>query len=77
MSMKLGKSRTVFRAIASTCFLIFGLALAYGGSTGEILKATPEQLDFGKIPEGEPAVATAIVENVGDSPVEITNVRTS
>jgi hypothetical protein len=77
MFMKLGKSRTAFRAITSTCFLIFGFALAYGGATGEILKATPEQLDFGTIPEGEPAVATAVVENVGDTPVEITNVRTS
>jgi hypothetical protein len=77
MFMKRGKSRTAIRAITSTCFLIFGFALAHGGSTGEILKATPEQLDFGAIPEGEPAVATAFVENVGDSPVEITNVRTT
>jgi hypothetical protein len=77
MFMNHGKAGTAIKAITSTCFLIFGFALAYGGSTGEILKATPEQLDFGAIPEGEPAIAAAVVENVGDSPVEITNVRTT
>jgi len=77
MFINRGKGGTAIKAIISTCFLIFGFALAYGDSTGEILKATPEQFDFGAIPEGEPAVATAVVENVGDAPVEITNLRTT
>ncbi len=64
-------------ATAWACTLVFGFALAYGGSTGEVLIATPDQHDFGTIPEGDPAVTKAIIENVSDAPVEITNVRTS
>ena len=77
MHRKNGKAAMAIKALTWTCVLIFGLALAYGTSTVEVLKATPEQVDFGTIPEGEPAVATASIENVSDSPVEITNVRTT
>ena len=63
--------------IACACILVFGSALACGGSPGEVLKASPEQHDFGTIPEGDPAVTTAIIENISGSPIEITNVRTS
>ena len=65
------------KGLALACILIFGSSLAYGGETGEVLKASPEQFDFGTIPEGDPAVTTAIIENISGSPIEITNVRTS
>jgi hypothetical protein len=59
------------------CALVMGLTFAHGETTGEILKATPNQVELGTVAEGEKAVATAVVENIGDTPVEITNVRTS
>jgi len=77
------KTTMAIKGVTRTCALIVGLFLAYGispafgSAAGEVLKATPEQFDFGAIPEGEPAVATASIENVGNSPVEIINVRTS
>ena len=77
MLIKHSKTTIAIKGITCVCALIFGLALAYGGSTGEVIKATPEQFDFGTIPEGDPAVTTAIIENVGDVTVEITNVRTT
>lgn len=77
MTLKCLKTAGAIKGIMWACTLIFGLALTYGGSTGEVIKATPEQHDFGTIPEGDPAITTAIIENVGDSPVEITNVRTT
>lgn len=83
MLMKHAKTTVAIKGVAWTCALIVGLSFAYvtsnayGASTEEVLKITPEQHDFGTIPEGDPAVTTAIIENVGDSPVEITNVRTS
>jgi hypothetical protein len=77
MHRKYGKAAMAAKGITWAVVLVFGLALAYGNPDGEILKASPEQFDFGAIPEGEPAVATTSIENVGDSPVEITNVRTT
>lgn len=77
MPMKYEKATLAIKGIAWTCVLIFGLSFAYGASEGDVLKATPESFDFGAVPEGDPAVATASIENVGDVPVEITNVRTS
>ena len=77
MHMKHSKTAMAIRGIAWACILIFGCVLGYADSTGEILKATPEHHDFGTVPEGDPAVAKTIIENVSGSPVEITNVRTS
>lgn len=77
MLMKQSKKIIATTRMAWACILLFGCALAYADSTGEILKASPEQHDFGTIPEGDPAVAKAIIENISGSPVEITNVRTS
>jgi hypothetical protein len=57
--------------------LILGLSLAYGNEKAEILKATPDHHDFGTIDEGQPAAITVIIQNVGNTPVEITNVKTS
>ena len=54
-----------------------GLISVYGVSDEEILAAAPDHFDFGKIPEGDPAITAASIENVSSAPVEITNVRTS
>jgi hypothetical protein len=59
------------------CILFAALLLAQGVSMGEVLKATPDHFDFGTLKEGAPAVVTVEIENIGDAPVEITNVRTS
>ncbi len=77
MLMKQSKNTMAIKGMACACILIFGCALAYADSTGDILKASPEQHDFGTIPEGDPAVTKAIIENISGSPVEITNVRTT
>lgn len=77
MPMKHIKTTIAIKGMAWACILVFGCALAYADSTGEILKASPEQHDFGTIPEGDPAVTKAIIENISGSPIEITNVRTS
>ena len=57
--------------------LMMGLSLASDDSTGEYLKATPEQLDVGTVPEGKKVEVTTTIQNVWNSQVEITNVRTS
>ena len=69
-------SRTVIH-LAWTCLFIFGLPLVYGNEGEAILKATPDHYDFGTIDEGQPAIVTAVIQNVGSVPVEITNVKTS
>ena len=76
-SMKFGKGGMKPWAAALACAFVMGLSLVYGVSPDEALKATPDHFDFGSIPEGEPAVATSVIENVGSVPVEITNVRTN
>ena len=75
--MKCGKATLVAGSIFWMCALVFGISLAHADSTGEILKATPDQVDLGKVPEGEKVVVTATLKNTGSTPVEITNVRTS
>jgi hypothetical protein len=75
--MKRGRAAVAAGCIAGAWMLIVGLTLAYGNPAGEILKATPEQFDFGTVAEGKPAVVTTSVQNIGSTPVEITNVRTS
>jgi len=57
--------------------VIVTLFLSQGISMGGVLKATPDQVNFGTIDEGENAVATIEIENTGTAPIEITNVRTS
>ena len=69
-------SRTAIPLIA-ICLLIVGLSVAFGGESAAILKATPDFHDFGTIEEGQPAAITVTVQNIGSTPVEITNVKTS
>jgi hypothetical protein len=57
--------------------LMAGLSLASEDSTGKFLKATPEQFDAGTVAEGKKVEVTTIIQNVGKTQVEITNVRTS
>jgi hypothetical protein len=67
-------------------FLAIGLAtlivLAAGhvpssAQTGMPLKVSPELFDFGTVNEGQPATVTAKVKNIGNTPIEIANVRTN
>jgi hypothetical protein len=75
--MKYGKATMAAVGVAWAWAVIAGISLAHGIPAGELLRATPDHYDFGVIAEGEPAVATAGIENIGNVPVEITNVRTS
>jgi hypothetical protein len=76
-SMNSRKAAFVAGSLVWICTLVMGLSLAHGETTGEILKATPNHVEIGTVAEGEKVVATAVVQNIGDTPVEITNVRTS
>jgi hypothetical protein len=69
-------AKTAIKA-AWLCAFIAELPFVYAMSPGEILKATPIELDLGTIEEGKPAVATTSIENTGTVPVEITNVSTN
>jgi hypothetical protein len=57
--------------------LMAGLSLASDDSTGKFLKAAPEQFDAGSVAEGKKVEVTSTIQNVGNTQVEITNVRTS
>jgi len=63
--------------LAWTFSILMGVATVYCAPTGEVLRATPGQYDFGIIDEGEPAVAITKIKNIGSVPVEITGVRTN
>jgi hypothetical protein len=75
--MKYGKSMIAAGSILWIATLMIGLSLASEDSAGEILKATPEQFEAGKVAEGKKVEVTSIIQNVGKTLVEITNVRTS
>ncbi len=75
--MKCGKASATICGILWMLALSIGMSLAADNSTGAILKSTPDQLDAGKVAEGKVVEATATIQNVGNTPVEITNVRTS
>lgn len=75
--MKSGKATVAAGSVVWISTLIIGLSLAYGNSSGEILKATPEQIEVGTVAEGKTIEVTTSIQNIGSTPVEITNVRTS
>jgi hypothetical protein len=75
--MKCGKATVAAGSVVWIGTLIIGLSLACGNSTAEILKATPEQFDAGTVAEGKTIEVTTSIQNIGSTPVEITNVRTS
>ncbi len=75
--MRRGKAAVA--AIGLFCVGAFriGLSFASDDSAGAVLKATPAQFDAGTVAEGKTVEVTTSVQNVGNTPVEITNVRTS
>jgi hypothetical protein len=75
--MNFKKTRVAVGSLAGISVFLIGLSFAYGISTGEGLKASPEQFDFGTIAEGTPAVASATIQNIGKMPVAIINLRTN
>ena len=77
LAMKYAKTTMAVRSALWICALIVGLAFAQGNANSASLKATPEEFDFGTVAEGTPAEVTVAIQNVGNTPVEITNVRTS
>ncbi|MBN1566489.1 MAG: DUF1573 domain-containing protein [Acidobacteria bacterium] len=74
--MKRGKASVTAGSIFCMAMLFAGLSAASEDSA-IILKATPDHYDAGTVAEGKTVEATATLQNVGDTPVEITNVRTS
>ncbi len=75
--MKCGKYKVAAGAILWIATLMIGLSFASDDSTGEYLKATPEQFDAGTVPEGKKVEVTTTIQNLGKTQVEITNVKTS
>ena len=58
-------------AFTAVLFLVQGIAI------GAVLQATPDHVEFGTVDEGDPVVAVSEIVNTGNTPVEITNVRTT
>jgi hypothetical protein len=75
--MKYDKNTMTARGFIWVCAFVVGLSFAYGNPGEAFLKATPEQFDFGTIAEGETAAVTSVIQNIGKTRVEISNVRTS
>ena len=75
--MKRGKAMLAAGSILWIATLMVGLSVASDDSAGEALKATPDHFDAGTVPEGKKVEVTSIIQNVGKTQVEITNVRTS
>jgi hypothetical protein len=75
--MKHGTMKTGARKIACMGAVIALLFLVQGISMGAVLEATPDHVEFGTVDEGDPVVALSEIVNTGDTPVEITNVRTT
>ena len=75
--MKSGKARAKAIIVLWVAALLTGVSSASDDSAGELLIAIPAQFDAGTVLEGKIVEATAIIQNVGNAQVEITNVRTS
>jgi hypothetical protein len=75
--MKCRKAMLAAGSILWIATFMTGLSLASDESAGEVLKATPDQFDAGMVAEGKKVEVTSIIQNVGKTQVEITNVRTS
>jgi hypothetical protein len=75
--MRSGKARVAAVGILWIAAFLTGVSFASDDSAGELLIAIPAQFDAGTVSEGKIIEATAIIQNVGNAQVEITNVRTS
>ena len=65
------------KAIVTMAFTVILFFFHNGFAESNFLKAVPDEVDFGTVEEGSPAVVTVTVQNTGITPVEITNVRTN
>lgn len=60
------------------CIVLFSLSFAVSSSyAAGRLQVAPVQKDCGTIDEGSAAIMETMLENVGDSDLTITNVRTN
>ena len=75
--MRRGKARVAAVGILWIAAFLTGVSFASDDSAGELLIAIPAQFDTGTVLEGKIIEAIAIIQNVGNAQVEITNVRTS
>ena len=75
--MEHGKMKAATEGVLTVGMFLFVFLLAQGMSMGEVLKATPDQFNFGSVKEGDPVEIVVEIENTGSAPVEITNVQTS
>ena len=73
--MRYRRANAAASALLGFCILFAAFFVLNAGATGEVLTATPDHMDFGTVDEGKPVDATCIIQNNGDAPVEITNVR--
>ena len=75
--MRSGKTGAAAVGILWIAAFLTGASFASDDSAGELLVAIPAQFDAGTVLEGKIIEATAIIQNVGNVQVEITNVQTS
>jgi hypothetical protein len=75
--MKCGKAISAIGRMLCAGLLFAGLSVAYGHAADGFLKATPEQVDTGTVPEGKTVEVTVSIQNTWNAPIEITSVRTS
>jgi hypothetical protein len=75
--MRSGKARAAVGIVLWVAAFLIGVSFASDDSAGELLIAIPAQFDAGTVLEGKIIEATAIIQNVGNAQVEITNVQTS
>jgi hypothetical protein len=75
--MKGGKAMVAAASVLWIATFMVGVSVASDESTGKSLRATPAQFDAGTVAEGKNVEVTTIVQNVGSTKIEITNVRTS
>jgi len=75
--MKGGKARWAVGRVLCAALLAAGLSVAYSHAADGFLKATPEQVDTGTVPEGKTIEVSVSIQNTWNAPIEITGVRTS
>ena len=75
--MRGGKAISAIARLLFAGLLAAGLSVAYTHAADGFLKATPEQVDTGTVPEGKTIEVTVSIENAWNAPIEITSVRTS
>ncbi|MGD0660398.1 MAG: hypothetical protein ABSD38_20240 [Syntrophorhabdales bacterium] len=62
------------------CILALFVVIPFAAATasaGGLIKVVPDHVELGSVDEGVQATAAVTVENTGDAPLTITNVRTN